>query len=254
MSFVQLLAQSDICGLPMTGASFNFMLLLTTGLLAGFSHCMGMCGPLVSTFIMYRRQQCTEVTAPLLTFQLGRLTTYVLLGLLAGAFGAAVRLTVIAQGWQGMMSIVIGLLMLGAGFHLLGWWPAHLSLLPTRLLFKLNGWLRHAMAKQHPAANFALGLSNGLLPCAPVYTVLLLAATTGGPLRGALTTFVFGLGTLPALLGVGLFAAQVSLRLRSQLYRVAAVLIVLVGMQLTLRGLALHQQVAHVSVAGVVLW
>lgn len=230
------------------------MLLLTTGLLAGFSHCVGMCGPLVSTFVMHRRQQRTEVASPLLTFQFGRLTTYVLLGLLAGAFGAAVRLTVIAQGWQGMMSIVIGLLMLGAGLNLLGWWPAHLSLLPARLLYKVNAWIRSAMTKQHPAANFALGLSNGLLPCASIYTVLLLAATTGGPLRGALTMFIFGLGTLPAMLGVGLFAAQVSLRLRSQLYRVAAMLIVLVGVQLMLRGLAQGQHVAHFTIAGVVLW
>lgn len=254
MSLAQLLTHSDICGLPLTGGSFNFMLLLTTGLLAGISHCAGMCGPLVSAFVLQRRQQRAEVTSPLLIFQLGRLTTYVLLGLLVGALGAAVRLTVVAQGWQSAMSIGIGLLMLVAGINLLGWWPAHFTLLPARLLYRVNGWIRRTLRQPHLAANFALGLSNGLLPCAAVYTVLLLAATTGDALRGALTMFIFGLGTLPALLGVGLFAAQVSLRLRGQLYRVAALLIVLVGLQLTLRGLALGQHVAHVTVGGVVLW
>lgn len=254
MPFVQLLSQSDICGLPTTGVSLNFMLLLTTGLLAGLSHCVGMCGPLVSSFVMQRRQQRAEVTSALLTFQLGRLTLYVGLGLLAGTFGAAMRRTVVTQGWQSLMSMVIGLLLLIAGLNLLGLWPTQHTLVPSRLLYRLNGWMRRVISKQQPLAHFALGVSNGLLPCAPVYTVLLLAATTGGPLRGALTMFIFGLGTLPALLGVGLFAAQVSLRLRSQLYRVAALLIVLVGIQLILRGLALSQQVAHFTVAGVVLW
>lgn len=238
----------------MTGVSFNFMLLLTTGLLAGFSHCVGMCGPLVSTFVMHRRQQRTEVTSPLLTFQFGRLTAYMLLGLLAGTFGSVVRIAVVAQRWQGAMSIVIGLIMLGAGLNLLGWWPAHFQLLPVRLRYRVNAWIRSSLHRQHPLANFTLGLSNALLPCAPVYTVLLLAATTGGPLRGALTMFIFGLGTLPAMVGVGLFAAQVSLRLRSQLYRVAALLIVVVGLQLTLRGLALSHHLSHFTLAGVVLW
>jgi len=238
----------------MTGVSFNFMLLLTTGLLAGFSHCVGMCGPLVSTFVMHRRQQRTEVTSPLLTFQFGRLTAYMLLGLLAGAFGSVVRIAVVAQQWQGAMSIVIGLIMLGAGLNLLGWWPAHFQILPVRLRYRVNAWIRSSLHRQHPLANFALGLSNALLPCAPVYTLLLLAATTGGPLRGALTMFIFGLGTLPAMVGVGLFAAQVSLRLRSQLYRVAALLIVVVGLQLTLRGLALSHHLSHFTLAGVVLW
>lgn len=234
--------------------SWHFILLLAMGLLAGFSHCVGMCGPLLSAFVLHRRQQHSELTPALLTFQLGRLTTYLLLGMLAGAIGSALQWTLVVQGGQGAVSIGLGLLMLVAGLHLLGWWPTSWSILPTRLLYRVNGWLRHFLSAQHPAANFTLGLSNGLLPCAAVYTVLLLAATTGNPLQGALTLFIFGLGTLPAMLGVGLFAAQFSLHLRSQLYRVVATLVVLVGLQLMLRGLALGQYVAHFAVAGVMLW
>lgn len=230
------------------------MILLTTGLLAGFSHCVGMCGPLVSTFVLHQRKQRSDATTPLLTFQFGRLTTYVLLGLLAGTLGSLVRFTVVAQGWQSAMSITIGLLMLLAGLNLLGWWPSKGHILPVGLLYRVNGQIRTFMQAQHPAANFALGLSNGLLPCGAVYTVMLLAATSGSPLGGALTMFVFGLGTLPAMLGVGLFASQVNLRLRSHLYRVAAALIVLVGVQMMLRGLALGNHVSHLSVAGVMLW
>ena len=253
MTLAELLARTDICGVTTTGLSLNFMILLTTGLLAGFSHCVGMCGPLASAFVLHQRQQRRDVTSALLTFQMGRLTAYTLLGLLAGGLGALVRLQVIMRGWQSNMSILIGLVMVAAGLHLVGWLPlGHWA--PTRLLNRVNALIRRTLRHTHPAANFALGMSNALLPCAPIYTMLLLAATTGHPLRGGLTMFIFGLGTLPAMIGVVLFAARVSLQLRGYLFRAAAMLIVLVGAQLTLRGLALSTQVPHLSVAGVMLW
>lgn len=254
MTFTELLTHADICGMPTTGLSFSFLVLLTTGLLAGFSHCAGMCGPLVSAFVIHQRQQKADVTSSLLTFQFGRLTTYVVLGLAAGAVGSMVRITVVDRSWQAGMSMVIGLLMLGAGLNLLGWWPHHLALLPPGFLRQINTTIRRFLPQQHPAAHYVLGLSNALLPCAPVYTMLLVAATTGGLVRGALTMFVFGLGTLPAMLGVGLFAAQLSVRLRGQLFRVSAGMILLVGLQLTMRGLALHNYMLHFSIAGVALW
>ncbi|MEZ4713079.1 MAG: sulfite exporter TauE/SafE family protein [Caldilineaceae bacterium] len=253
MTLAELFAHTDICGVAASGVPLNFMILLTTGLLAGFSHCAGMCGPLVSTFVLHRRQQRGDVTSSLLTFQMGRLTTYALLGLLVGGLGALLRVQVMARGWQSSMSIIIGLLMLAAGLHLLGWLPiGHLA--PAGLLQRVSGLIRRTMRQTHPAANFALGMSNALLPCAPVYTMLLLAATTGNPLRGGLAMFIFGLGTLPSMIGVGLFASRVSVQLRGHLFRAAAALIMLVGVQLMLRGLALTNQVAHFSVAGVMLW
>ncbi|MEZ4660571.1 MAG: sulfite exporter TauE/SafE family protein [Caldilineaceae bacterium] len=179
MTLAELFAHADICGVATTGVSLNFILLLTTGLLAGFSHCAGMCGPLVSSFVLHQRQQHhqrqSDVTASLLTFQMGRLTAYTLLGLLVGGLGALVRLQVAARGWQSSMSIIMGLIMLAAGLHLLGWLPiGHIA--PAGLLHGVNGFIRRTLRQTHPLANFALGMSNALLPCAPIYTMLLLAA------------------------------------------------------------------------------
>ena len=75
-----------------------------------------------------------------------------------------------------------------------------------------------------------------------------------GPLKGATIMLIFGLGTLPAMLGIGLSISQLSLRVRSSLYRLAAMLVVLVGIQLALRGLALNGQVAHAAIGRVMLW
>lgn len=253
MNMLELLTHTDICGVP-TGASLNFILLLTTGLLSGFSHCVGMCGPLVSTFVVHQRAQRTDATTALLIYQLGRLSAYALLGLLAGVLGSLVRVGVVAQGWQSSASVVVGVSMAIAGINLLGFWPLSRPLLPQRLLHTIHTNIRRSLTLTNPLAHFGLGLSNALLPCGPVYTVLLLAATTGDGLRGAFAMFIFGLGTLPAMIGVGLFAARVTLGLRSNFYRLAAALVVLVGIQLTLRGLALSHQVAHFAVAGVMLW
>jgi hypothetical protein len=65
---------------------------------------------------------------------------------------------------------------------------------------------------------------------------------------------VFGLGTLPAMLGLGLSVSMFSLRLRSGLFQLAAVLVLLLGLQLSLRGLALNNAIPHLAIGGVMLW
>jgi len=54
-----------------------------------------------------------------------------------------------------------------------------------------------------------LGLCWGLLPCGLVYSILLTAAASGDALHGGVVMFVFGLGTLPSMLGMSLFAPLV---------------------------------------------
>jgi hypothetical protein len=100
----------------------------------------------------------------------------------------------------------------------------------------------------------ALGALNGLLPCGLVYSALLVAASTGGLLMGAAGMIAFGLGTLPALLVVGVGAGALSARVRQVFVRVAGLLIVLVGVQLMLRGLAGWGVVPHFHLGKVMLW
>lgn len=230
----------------------SFFVLLGAGLLTGFSHCIGMCGPLVGAFAMRRRVERKELSTPLVLFQSGRLTTYGLLGLAAGLVGS-VLVTVVRQ-WQGAFSIGLGLVVLLLGVGLLGLFPLQrwiAGLAPAR---QIGRGIKHWMASDHPAAPFGLGMANGLLPCGPVYAMAVLAAASGDPLRGASLMLIFGLGTLLPLLGFGFSASMLSLQLRGTLYRVAAVLVVLVGLQLTLRGLALYGQIPHSSLGSVMLW
>jgi hypothetical protein len=235
-------------------ADFSFFLLLTTGLLTGFSHCAGMCGPLVGAFAMRRRAVKAEVSTALWLFQTGRLTTYTLLGLLLGVIGSLVDIAAAGRHWQGGVAVALGLLLTLMGLSLLGLLPVQSWLTGRGWGRRVSGWLKYWLTSPHPVAPFALGLANGLLPCGAVYAVGLLAAASGDAVKGATTMLVFGLGTLPAMLGVGLSVSLLGVRLRTGLYRLTAILVVLVGLQLALRGLAASGLTPHAVIGSVMLW
>ncbi len=233
-------------------AASTFFVLLGAGLLTGLSHCIGMCGPLVSVFSMRRRAAGQDSSTPLAIFQLGRLTTYLLLGVLFGSAGSLI--TVAVRDWQSIVSVALGLLMILVGLGLLGLVPLQRWLAALGLARLVTAGLKRWLASNHPAAPFGLGLANGLLPCGPVYAMAILAAVSGDPVKGASVMLIFGLGTLPAMLGLGFAATHLGLRLRSHLYRIAAFLVIIVGLQLTLRGLAVSGQVSHAAIGNVMLW
>jgi sulfite exporter TauE/SafE len=250
---MDLLSASNICtAVHPTAMTTGFFVLLGAGLLTGLSHCVGMCGPLVGAFAVRRRAARQEVSTSLVLFQTGRLTTYVLLGLLMGSAGYVLASAI--RNWQGLLSAALGLFVMVLGLSLLGLLPFQRWIASTKLASLAGGWIKRLMNSNHPAAPFGLGLANGLLPCGPVYAMALLAATSSDPLRGAGVMLIFGLGTLPAMLGIGFSTSLLSVRLRSHLYRVAAILVVIVGLQLTMRGLALGGQITHGAIGGVMLW
>ncbi len=246
------LMDGSTCVVDHTPTSTTFFVLLGAGLLTGLSHCVGMCGPLVGAFAVRRRAVSNDISSSLVLFQTGRLTTYILLGVVLGATGQI--FAAVIHNWQGVVSISLGLLMALVGLSLLGLFPLQKWITSVSFTRTVSGWVKQLMSSNHPAAPFGLGLANGLLPCGPVYAMALLAATTGNPLRGATIMLIFGLGTLPAMLAMGFSTSLLSIRLRSHLYRMAAILVVLVGVQLALRGLAFSGQLPHATVGSVMLW
>lgn len=236
------------------GDSTTFLILLTTGFFTGLSHCAGMCGSLVSAFSIQQKQMKGSVTIPLLLYQCGRISTYVLIGLIMATIGSSLQMAALGQGWQVGLSVFVGMMMLAIGLRLMGVFSS-LHWLESAVLAKWVGErIRQLMISTHPVAPYGLGIANGMLPCGPVYAMALLAATSESPLRGGLIMLFFGLGTLPAMLGMGFIFAKLSVALRSRLYRLAAVLIILVGVQQVLRGLALGGLIGHLHVGILMIW
>lgn len=190
-------------------------LLIATAFLAGLmgsAHCVAMCGGIATALGSVRGG-----TAPVrhtLLYQLGRISSYGLIGGLAGTLGAAVGLGFEASKWSAVLRIATALMVVLIGLDMaLGraFRPAWLRT-PERWGARL--WRRIAPATRAaqplpPAARaLALGVLWGWLPCGLVYSVLLAAAVSGSAVGGSLTMIAFGIGTLPAMLTLSYFGAR----------------------------------------------
>ncbi len=180
------------------------------GLLGG-THCVGMCGGLSSAFTFALPPQ-NRVGWRLLAWQLlynsGRLSTYALLGLLAG--GLLFALPTPDAGKQ-VIRLLAGLFMVMLGAYLAGWFQAlaQIERIGAPIWKALSPLRQRLFPITHPGQAVFAGMVWGLLPCGLVYSAMALAATRGQPTEAAFVMLVFGLGTLPTLLITGTAASQV---------------------------------------------
>jgi sulfite exporter TauE/SafE len=225
--------------------------LLLSGLLGSLGHCLGMCGPLVLMVGLQLRARELAAFPHHLLYHVARVAIYALLGAIVGGIGSLLGLGGQLRGVAGILSLALGLVVVLLGLGYLGWLP--LGRLDASVDW-LSGAMGHALQRGGSLNVALLGALNGLLPCGLVYSALLVAATAGGPLPGALGMALFGVGTVAPLLVVGVGAAALGARFRQALTRVAGALIVLVGLQLALRGLAALGAVPHLHLGKLMLW
>jgi hypothetical protein len=208
----------------------EFGLALALGLV-GSLHCAAMCGPLLLA-LPVSAVGSGRFVAGRVIYQCGRLATYCLLGIVAGLLGRSILLA----GFQRWLSIALGIAIL-AGFLL----SRKVSVSAPALW--LVGRLKHAMSAQLRQRGFRslalLGMLNGLLPCGLVYVALAGALARGGLLAGTLYMALFGLGTVPAMLAIGLSGRMFPLAWRLKLRAAIPAGVCLVAGLLILRGLAL---------------
>lgn len=189
------------------------------GVFGGF-HCMAMCGGF-SAAIATREKTLREGSSPLLparaivcqqlTSQAGRLMTYVLLGSIFGAIGAAsmraIDLLPLQKTLYVVANLFLAVLALGvATRHTHGSW---LQRAGTTAFSPILAMLRPLLRRPDFVGRLALGMLWGLVPCAMVYSILPLALFAGGPLEGGAVLLAFGLGTLPNLLVAGVLFDRV---------------------------------------------
>jgi uncharacterized protein len=178
-------------------------LAFTLGLLSTL-HCWSMCGGLLLAFSPPARPRANAFSdlRRLLSYNLGRVTSYALAGAFGGGFGT-LALQRISPGWgHQALEILAGLFLIASGLALLKRLPAlagfqRVGLLLWRRLQPLSHGLLPA-DRLHK--RFLLGMIWGWLPCGFVYSMLALAAAQGTALAGALLMTIFGLGTLPGML------------------------------------------------------
>jgi sulfite exporter TauE/SafE len=211
---------------------------LGTGLLGGFGHCLGMCGPIAGAVGVAAGGAPARALRVQLAYNAGRVTTYGFVGFAMGLGGSFVNTAAALAGWQDAVSVVAGALMILLGLGALG-----LAGFARRLELRVAGRVfraaRAVLEGGGPARAYPLGLLLGFLPCGLSYSAFMAAAATGHPASGLALALAFGAGTAPALLLAGTAAGAIGPRLRGALYRLGGALVVLFGARFVLRGLGI---------------
>ncbi|ELY44269.1 sulfite exporter TauE/SafE family protein [Natronorubrum sulfidifaciens] len=218
------------------------------GLLGG-AHCLGMCGPLVTTYSDRMRAQNdtstrrNEVTLGMVRqhalFNLGRAGSYAVLGAVFGLAGSVVfitpqTVTVVATDVHAIAGILVGAVIIAMGVHylfgrgLLGGSVSIPFLEPV--LNRVHGWLiEHVDSWVGDTRIAGLGAAHGLLPCPLLYPAFLYAFVQGSATGGFLALAALGLGTVPSLFIYGTLFQSLSVETRIKLHRVLGVAFLALG-------------------------
>ena len=187
--------------------------LLLAGLIGSANHCAGMCGPFVMAQLGAGNQGESTFQrlkgGLLIPYHLGRVTTYVLLGVVGASFSQAIVGTPVQRSIAVAMLGVAGLLFIANAlpgfkrmfkqFSFFGF-EKNVGVVVGRLS-------RPLLAGQSTLHRYLLGFFLGFLPCGLVIAAVMAVAATGSPVAATIGMIMFGLGTVPALVLVG-FGAQ----------------------------------------------
>ena len=198
---------------------------------AGSMHCAVMCGPL-ALMLPSGGGSRGSFLAGRVIYNLGRILTYAALGAVFGAIGA----TLVFAGFQRWISLAAGgAILVGtvAGFGKRGGVPV------ARLVAFIKSAFSRLLQRRTRGTLFAFGALNGLLPCGLVYVACAGAAATGSVMGGIEFMGVFGLGTLPMMIGIAIGGRAVRLPAGFHPQRFIPATAAVVGALLILRGLSL---------------
>jgi hypothetical protein len=209
-----------------------YLAVFLIGLLGG-THCVGMCGGIVSALsvntVRLPGQSAWRELPTHVAYNLGRISSYTLAGAIMGAIGSLGLLLDNLLPIQITLYVLANLMLVALGLYLTGVTGAlgFLERLGQKLWRRIQPLTRRFLPVRSPVQALPLGLLWGFLPCGMVYSVLTTALLSGSSLRGAGLMLAFGLGTLPNLLLAGVLARRLTEFVRRKSVRVISGLLVL---------------------------
>lgn len=199
--------------------------------LLGSLHCAGMCGPLALS-LPATGNTGLSFGVGRVAYNLGRITTYCLLGALFGIIGLSFALA----GFQRWASIGAGAAIL-IGLLASSRYALHTPV--SKAVALVRAGLGKLLARRTLASIFLLGTLNGFLPCGLVYAACAGAVAQGKVSTGIGYMLAFGLGTVPMMLSIGLLGKMFRLGLRLRFQKLIPASLVVLGVLLILRGMSL---------------
>ena len=221
---------------PEIDQSMGYGILFFIGLLTSL-HCIAMCGGInLSQCISYKvgKENSGKFSylKPSLLYNSGRVISYTVIGGIVGALGSSISFSGAAKG---IVAVIAGVFMVIMGLNMLNVFP---------WLRKLNPRMPKIFGKKIYNNNgkygpFYVGLLNGLMPCGPLQAMQIYALGTGSFVAGAISMFVFSIGTVPLMFGFGAVSSMLSGKFTNKMMKVSAVLVIVLGVVMANRGLAL---------------
>jgi sulfite exporter TauE/SafE len=201
--------------------------------LATSLHCAAMCGGINLSQCLNASQPpqkgYKKTFMPALLYNGGRVISYTITGAIVGAAGSIVS---VSGRFTGAVQLAAGLFMVLMGINMLGFFPALRRFIPrlpgifTRKIDRQRGGGRHPLF---------IGLLNGLMPCGPLQAMQLYALSTENPISGALSMFIFSIGTIPLMAGIGVLSSFLSGSAKAPVFkrrvmRTGAILVSVMGL------------------------
>lgn len=176
--------------------------------LASSGHCLGMCGGIASalgTTVQKKERNLRWHFA----YQIGRLFSYMLIGMLAGYLGFGITFLFGSNGGI-LLRLLTGLLWICIGLYFLNIWRgiAWLETAGRHVWRHISPYTKRLMPVNSTLKAISLGLLWGFLPCGQVYTMLTLALTESHWQTGCLVMLCFGLGTLPMMFSISFMSIK----------------------------------------------
>lgn len=196
--------------------------------LFGSVHCATMCGPIAGALALSLPADCRRnplhLAGFLVALSLGRILSYGLAGGLGGLLGSAIEQNPLAPSLHELLRGLAALVVILTGLYLTGWFPRlkQMDRLGAPVWRRLAPLQRRLLPVRSGGQAVLYGMVWGWLPCGLVYYAVLLTLAADDPLQGALMMGLFGLGTLPAILGLGSFVGWISGLARRPGWRAAA--------------------------------
>jgi sulfite exporter TauE/SafE/copper chaperone CopZ len=250
---------TDITGfVPEIDQSMSFGVLFVVGLLTSV-HCVAMCGGInMSQCVSYRSVSIADIPVsidnrtddgistgravsskismgrliPSILYNGGRVVSYTVIGGFAGSLGSAVSFSGAAKG---IVAVISGLFMVIMGLNMLNIFPWLRKLTP-RMPKIFGEKVSNGSRKYGP---FIVGLLNGLMPCGPLQSMQLYALGTGSFAAGALSMFMFSIGTVPLMFGLGVLSSILTGKFTHRMLKASAILVTALGIVMIGRGLVL---------------
>ncbi len=225
--------------------NMDYWFILLIGLVAGSSSCIAVTGGvLLSVAAKYNQSIVPAMDGtisawkkfkPHLYFNVGRIISYTILGGVLGFIGSTLT---ISPAFTGAISLIASFFMIMMGLNILNLFPGLRKLMPKPPKF-LSNKILDLEGKSGKWIPFAMGALTFFLPCGFTQSLQIYVLSKGSWMQGAITMFLFSLGTLPALLSLSAVSSFAKGWFRNSFLKFSGVLVLIIGLSNIGNGFAL---------------